>query len=143
MRYNRKGGSITISTLITEPTSEGNISKDHSDGNHGASSAGDHNDSTAPSTAIEALSGGYVGKESRSMFELTIENTGIGITSEESAKIGSALFYRGEHARKAHSTGMGIGLSVVKAIVKAHHGTFSIESKGRGNGARVVVGVPR
>ncbi|MGC9605706.1 MAG: HAMP domain-containing sensor histidine kinase [Minisyncoccia bacterium] len=76
-------------------------------------------------------------------FELSIENTGIGITQEEARKIGSSLFYRGECARKAHPIGMGIGLSVVKAIVKAHHGSFSIESKGKEEGAKVTVELPK
>ncbi|MDB5238671.1 MAG: sensor signal transduction histidine kinase, partial [Candidatus Parcubacteria bacterium] len=76
-------------------------------------------------------------------FELTVANTGIGITREESGKIGSALFYRGDYARKAYPIGMGIGLSVVKAIIKAHHGTFSIESGGTGEGAKVTVRLPR
>lgn len=75
------------------------------------------------------------------MFTMTIENTGIGITSEEHEKIGTSLFYRGQRARESHAIGMGVGLSVVKAMMKAHHGTFSIESRGEGRGARVVVGV--
>ena len=69
-------------------------------------------------------------------FVLTIENTGLGITSEEIGKIGSALFYRGQDARKVNTVGMGVGLSVAKAIVKAHHGTFEIESDGKDKGAR-------
>jgi two-component system phosphate regulon sensor histidine kinase PhoR len=95
VRYNREGGTVTIST-----------------------------------------------KTGGGSFELSIKNTGIGITQEERQKIGSSLFYRGECARKAHPIGMGIGLSVVKAIVKAHHGSFSIESKGKGEGARVTVRLP-
>jgi two-component system phosphate regulon sensor histidine kinase PhoR len=76
-------------------------------------------------------------------FELVVENTGIGITPEESAKIGSSLFYRSQEARQNHPIGMGIGLSVVKAMVKAHRGTVSIESKGKGEGARVVVRIAK
>jgi two-component system phosphate regulon sensor histidine kinase PhoR len=75
-------------------------------------------------------------------FELSIENTGIGITQEEAGKIGSSLFYRGESARQNHPIGMGIGLSVVKAVIKAHHGTFSIESKGKNEGARLMIKLP-
>jgi signal transduction histidine kinase len=81
-------------------------------------------------------------KTDKEIFELSIENTGIGMTSEEGSKIGSALFYRGEYARKAYPIGMGIGLSVVKAIIRAHHGTFTIESAGHGQGARVTVKFP-
>lgn len=72
-------------------------------------------------------------------FRLVITNTGIGIDAEEKEKIGSSLFYRGQEARKNHPIGMGIGLSVVKAIVKAHHGSFKIESDGFGTGAKVTI----
>lgn len=80
--------------------------------------------------------------DSGDRFEIVIENTGLGISEEESKKIGSALFYRGEYARKAYPIGMGVGLSVVKAIIRAHHGTFSIESRGKGEGAKVTVSLP-
>lgn len=81
-------------------------------------------------------------KTSDDQFEISIKNSGIGITSEEAEKIGSALFYRGSSARVANPTGMGIGLSVVKVIVRAHHGTFSIKSSGKGNGAKVTITLP-
>ncbi len=76
------------------------------------------------------------------MFEISIKNSGIGITREEAEKIGSAVCYRGNCARSQNPTGMGIGLSVVKAIVRAHHGTFSIASRGKGKGALVVISLP-
>jgi signal transduction histidine kinase len=75
-------------------------------------------------------------------FRLTVENTGIGITSEELSKIGSALFYRGMDARKLNAVGMGVGLSVTKAIIRAHHGTFEIKSDGKNKGAKVRIGLP-
>lgn len=75
-------------------------------------------------------------------FKLKIENTGIGITREESEKIGSTLFYRGSDARKLNSIGMGVGLSVAKAIIKGHHGTFGIHSDGKGLGATVTLSLP-
>lgn len=70
-------------------------------------------------------------------LEISISNTGIGISAEETEKIGSALFYRSEYARKAYPIGMGVGLSVARAIVNAHHGTFTISSEGRDKGAKV------
>jgi len=76
------------------------------------------------------------------LFEITASNTGIGISEEESQKIGSALFYRSEYARIAHPIGMGVGLSVVKAIIRAHHGTFKIESRGPGEGAKATITLP-
>ena len=75
-------------------------------------------------------------------FVISVENTGLGISGEESTRIGNALFYRGDYARKAYPIGMGIGLSVVKAIIRAHHGTFSITSEGKGKGAKASVSLP-
>jgi signal transduction histidine kinase len=75
-------------------------------------------------------------------FELVIENTGIGISPEEKEKIGCSLFYRGKYARSAYPTGMGVGLSLVKNIVAAHHGSFAIESEGQEKGARVRIRLP-
>jgi len=76
------------------------------------------------------------------MFEISIKNSGIGIDCDEIIKIGSAVCYRGDSARSQNPTGMGIGLSVVKAIVRAHHGTFSITSSGKGKGALAVIALP-
>jgi len=75
-------------------------------------------------------------------FEISIKNSGIGITSDEAKKIGSAVCYRGDSARSQNPTGMGIGLSVAKAIIRAHHGTFSITSCGKGKGALAVIALP-
>ena len=110
--YNRQNGTIAISTKIE-------IASDS------VSESGSN-------------SGSEIGSK---RFLLTIENTGLGITSEEIGQIGSALFYRGQAARKMNTVGMGVGLSVARAIIKAHHGTFEIESDGKDKGARVRVGI--
>jgi len=75
-------------------------------------------------------------------FEVSIRDSGMGITPEEIGKIGSSLFYRGNSARSINPTGMGIGLSVAKAIVNAHHGAFSIEPNGKGEGTKVTITLP-
>jgi signal transduction histidine kinase len=38
--------------------------------------------------------------------------------------------------------GMGIGLSVSKTIIEAHHGTLTIESAGENTGATVTLNLP-
>jgi signal transduction histidine kinase len=53
-------------------------------------------------------------------------DTGIGIPADEQDKIWTRL-YRGDKSRSER--GLGLGLSLVKAIVEAHHGQVSVNSK--------------
>jgi signal transduction histidine kinase len=53
-------------------------------------------------------------------------DTGIGIPAQEQDKIWTRL-YRGDKSRSER--GLGLGLSLVKAVVEAHHGDVSVTSK--------------
>ena len=53
-------------------------------------------------------------------------DTGIGIPMEELPKIWTRL-YRGDKSRSQR--GLGLGLSLVKAIIEAHHGKVTVQSK--------------
>jgi len=53
-------------------------------------------------------------------------DTGIGIATEEQGKIWARL-YRGDKSRSQH--GLGLGLSLVKAVVEAHRGRVAVTSK--------------
>lgn len=57
-------------------------------------------------------------------FHFTIENTGRGLTKEEISKVFDR-FYQSE----SQNQGMGIGLSLVKDLVKLHKGTIIVDSK--------------
>lgn len=61
--------------------------------------------------------------ESRVLVQFS--DTGIGISDEEQPRIWARL-YRGDKSRTQR--GLGLGLSLVKAIVEAHHGTVSVRS---------------
>jgi len=62
---------------------------------------------------------------------ISFEDHGIGITQEESARIWDRL-YRGDKSRS--QPGLGIGLSMVRAIVRAHGGEVDVRSvPGRGS----------
>ena len=57
---------------------------------------------------------------------ITVADTGVGIPSEDLAKIWDRL-YRGDTSRSQR--GLGLGLSLVKAIVQAHHGEVAVSSQ--------------
>jgi signal transduction histidine kinase len=77
------------------------------------------------------------GNMTDNMFEIAISNTGIGIGKEDREKIFNKNFFRSEDARRQNPIGMGIGLSVARAIIRAHGGDISLESEGKGKGAIV------
>ena len=70
--------------------------------------------------------------------QLTIQDRGIGIASDQQTKI-FERFYRGDHSR--HGTGTGLGLSIAQSIVEQHGGTISIDST-LGEGTRFIIHFP-
>jgi signal transduction histidine kinase len=75
-------------------------------------------------------------------FQLIIENTGIRLSIQDEKKIFSETFYRSEEAKTANPTGMGMGLSMARAIVEAHGGTIEIVPRDSGEGAKVTITLP-
>jgi two-component system heavy metal sensor histidine kinase CusS len=76
-------------------------------------------------------SGGKVGllaKPGDHYTEVLVCDNGIGIGSGESSKIFDR-FYRADKARAKNTQGTGLGLSLVKSIMKLHKGTVIINSK--------------
>jgi signal transduction histidine kinase len=66
-----------------------------------------------------------------------VADTGIGISASEQPRIWGRLF-RGDRSRSQR--GLGLGLSLVKAIVEAHHGEVSVRSEpGQGSVFTVVL----
>ena len=57
---------------------------------------------------------------------VVFQDTGIGIAPEEQAKIWERL-YRGDKSRSRR--GLGLGLSLVKAVVEAHQGQVAVTSR--------------
>jgi signal transduction histidine kinase len=66
-------------------------------------------------------------------------DTGLGIPEAEQSRIWDRL-YRGDKSRSQR--GLGLGLSVVRAVVQAHHGTVTVKSEpGKGSEFEVVLPV--
>jgi signal transduction histidine kinase len=69
---------------------------------------------------------------------LTVADTGVGIPADELPRIWDRL-YRGDKSRSTR--GLGLGLSLVRAIVRAHGGTVGVESV-PGHGSRFTLRLP-
>ena len=71
---------------------------------------------------------------------LRVRDEGIGVPPEEQSRI-FEKFVRGEAAKRACIQGTGIGLSMVKEIVDAHHGRVTLHSD-VGRGSTFIVELP-
>ena len=73
-------------------------------------------------------------------LQITVEDTGIGIPEKDLPRV-FERFYRTDRSRTRKTGGVGIGLSITKAIVKAHNGNIYCEST-PGEGSRFIVNLP-
>lgn len=69
---------------------------------------------------------------------VTFEDTGMAIAPEDIGKIWDRL-YRGDKSRS--QPGLGLGLSLVKAVIHAHHGTVEVQSAA-GKGSVFTLSLP-
>lgn len=86
-------------------------------------------------------SGGRVDLRARELngfAEIEVSDSGPGIPPEEREKIWRRL-YRSDTSRSQR--GLGLGLSLVKAITEAHHGTVYVDASASG-GARFILRLP-
>jgi signal transduction histidine kinase len=74
-------------------------------------------------------------------IEFRVKDNGMGISPEDLPNI-FERFYRADKSRNRLTGGAGIGLTIVKAIVDAHKGTITVQSKpGEGTEFRVLLPV--
>ena len=70
---------------------------------------------------------------------LSVKDNGVGIPPEEIPRIWERL-YRGDKSRS--QKGLGLGLSLVRAVVQAHHGAVEVSSQPE-QGSEFTVRLPR
>jgi signal transduction histidine kinase len=71
------------------------------------------------------------------IVQIRVADRGLGIDAEDLPHIFKP-FYRGRRAVDAQVRGTGVGLSVVRHIIDAHHATIAVES-GAGEGTSVTI----
>ena len=76
----------------------------------------------------------------RDRAEITVTDTGVGLASDDTARI-FERFYRvlGQPRRSA---GSGVGLTIARGIARAHGGDITASSPGPGQGSRFTVNLP-
>jgi signal transduction histidine kinase len=88
--------------------------------------------------AIDAMPNGGVldirSQSSKGRLEISIRDTGEGLTKETLEKMWSPLF-------TTKPKGIGLGLPIAKRFVEAHGGSISVESK-LGKGSKFTVTIP-
>jgi signal transduction histidine kinase len=73
---------------------------------------------------------------------IAVTDTGIGIPAADRERI-FERFFRTENATRQAIPGTGLGLTITKAIVEAHHGTIAVDSEeGRGTTFRIRLPLP-
>jgi signal transduction histidine kinase/CheY-like chemotaxis protein len=79
----------------------------------------------------------HVGVEpDRAWVQVTVEDSGVGMTKEETERIFDRFYRAGN--RSGSNPGTGLGLSIVKSLIDLHGGQISVESEpGRGTIFRV------
>ncbi len=80
-------------------------------------------------------------KEHADKWQIDIEDTGRGIPKGELSRIFDK-FYQVEHYMDRKEGGFGLGLSIVREIVKLHNGEIKVESE-VGKGTRFSVFIPK
>ena len=90
------------------------------------------------------------GRADETHVYIQVRDSGIGVPKEDQARIFDSFYVTRDTAYHSSSKvafsggGMGIGLSIVRGIVEAHHGDVWVESSGiPGEGANFVVKLPR
>jgi two-component system sensor histidine kinase KdpD len=71
---------------------------------------------------------------------LSVRDTGVGLTDEESAQLGDRFFRGARHA--STTSGSGLGLWIAKAFVSANGGKIEADSAGVNLGTTIAIKLP-
>ncbi|MBL7155034.1 MAG: GAF domain-containing protein [Candidatus Portnoybacteria bacterium] len=80
-------------------------------------------------------------KAEKNKVRFSIQDTGIGISSEEQVTL-FEKFSRGKEVTKMHTEGAGLGLYLAAKLIDAHQGKIWVESQGKGKGSTFYFELP-
>ena len=80
-------------------------------------------------------------RQLRESVEIAVADSGEGIPADFLPAVFEPFRQADDSSTRTHP-GLGLGLSIVKSLVHAHHGTVHAESDGRGTGATFIVRLP-
>jgi len=72
---------------------------------------------------------------------MRVSDNGVGLPADQLERVFDQ-FYQVEHHMTRRHEGMGLGLSIVRAVVRAHNGRVWAESAGRDQGATFTIALP-
>ncbi|MPN19915.1 Alkaline phosphatase synthesis sensor protein PhoR [bioreactor metagenome] len=78
---------------------------------------------------------------SEGLAKITVKDSGEGIAKEDIPFI-FERFYRADKSRSRQTGGLGLGLTITKAIVDSHKGTIQVESE-PGKGTVFILSLPK
>lgn len=76
-------------------------------------------------------------------LELSLKDHGIGVAASELPSLFDRFYQVVDHHAQGGRKGMGIGLFVVRSIVRAHGGQVEAHSAGPGQGTEILIRLPR
>jgi signal transduction histidine kinase len=93
-----------------------------------------------PSGGTLSFESKYVKKESGPFVQLSVKDTGVGLTREQTDHIFDEFYKTDESRHKLDSTGL--GLAICKTIIEKHGGKIWADSHGPGTGSTIHLTVP-
>jgi two-component system CheB/CheR fusion protein len=80
-------------------------------------------------------------RNSAGTVSISVRDSGIGIAPEMQPQV-FEMFYQGDQSLERVRGGLGVGLTLVKSLVRAHGGTVEVKSDGVGRGSEFLVHLP-
>jgi PAS domain S-box-containing protein len=79
--------------------------------------------------------------DDQARLQIQLIDNGIGIEPELLPRLFNS-FEQGERSITRHFGGLGLGLSIARALLESHNGRISLSSEGRGKGTTVTIDLP-